>query len=129
MIFQDSYIIFDKDVNCCVLPVSKPIRLETAVYKFIKEHFIGWDCRRMETPDQDGFPDVLLMKGKEYILIEAKVLKKKKLVSVADDIKYEFGQLAFMARSFTKGRPYLLAVGKGTQVAFIGKKETLKHIG
>lgn len=68
---------------------------------------------------------MLLLKGDSYLMIEGKRLKKKQLNSIEDDLTYQFGQLAFMKRALTLDLCYMLAVGKGSKIAYIGSKRIL----
>lgn len=100
---------------------TSDLDLETGVYEEIKRRAnkFGWRYLRVDTTDQKGFPDILLLRKGEYWLIEGKLLKKKKLSSISDDIHWQFGQQAVMKRSITLNLNYMLAVGKGREVAFI----------
>lgn len=80
----------------------------------------------METQGQDGFPDILMLRGPEYLLIESKRLKTKKLVTIEDNLKFEFGQLPFAKRAFTLNLSYLLVVVKHNTIAFIGDKTCME---
>lgn len=100
---------------------ASSFRRETSVYAAVTElaKATGWRRFRIETKDQQGFPDILLVRRAEYWLIEAKMLHKAHLVSVEDDLVWQFGQLAFMNRALHHGNPYALAVAKGHTLAFI----------
>lgn len=117
--FKPSYTLFDSVWTCRVLQVHRPFRLENETYTHIKRitRNCGWKYRRVETIDQDAFPDIIVFKGVEYWLIESKVLRKKRLVSIADDLTWQPGQLSFMKRSHTLRMNYLLFVYCGAQLA------------
>lgn len=119
--FKPQYEVFGQLFHCTVIQLPNPIKLETDVYKWIKK-FVqseGWKYSRIDTTDQQGWPDITVLRKQEYNLIEGKLLKKKRLVDVADDIEFEFGQLPFMVRSSKLKINYTLAVGKGYQLAII----------
>lgn len=114
-------------VECVVLQTATEFNKEVKVTDFIKRvsQKSGWKCLKIDTTGQIGFPDNLLLKRATYWQIEAKLLKKKKLVSIEDDLRYQFGQIAYMKRAFTLGLNYMLVVGKGHKIAFI--KGTSNH--
>lgn len=120
MIFQASYSFFGNPVGCSVIETNKNFKLEIPdVYPWLKGHYKGWKFMRTETPDQRGMPDLLLLQGDKYLMIEAKVLKQKKLVSIEDNLHWQFGQIAFMKRAITLGLSYKLVVAKNNLIAFI----------
>lgn len=109
-------------VVCKHVKTAKEFKLEVKdMYPYIKAQAqkFGWKYMRVETSDQDGFPDILLVRGSEYWFIEAKILKKKALVSLLDDLNWQFGQIGFMKRALTKRLRYILAVAKGKEIVYI----------
>ncbi len=127
MIFQPTYDFFGRSISCRVIETDRQFSRETVTYSFIKQRWATWKYHRIDTTDQIGFPDVLLLKDYRALLIEGKLLKKKALKCIQDDIKFQPGQLPYMKRSLTLGLPYLLAVGKGNLIAFIGDKACLDN--
>lgn len=121
MVFQEEYFSFGKKLVCNIVQASSPFALEKDIYSFIKKYAQkdGWKFMRVDTVDQIGMPDIVLLKGDQYNLIEGKQLKKKKLSVIEDDLNFEFGQLAFAARSLSLRINYTLAVSKGNQLALI----------
>lgn len=121
MHFQKQYVCLDAVVVCEVLHTTTAFSKERDIYKIIQRlsQAAGWKFIRVDTESQMGFPDVLLLKKDTYWQIEAKQLKNKKLVSLEDNLQWEFGQIAYMTRSIALGLNYMLAVSKGNQLAFI----------
>lgn len=119
--FQERYALFDSMWVCKTLQTHVNVKLESQSYAYIKHatRSHGWKYHRIETIDQDGFPDVIVFKGSQYWLIESKVLKKKALISLSDDLQWQPGQLALMKRSHTLKMNYLLFVHKGLELAVI----------
>jgi len=95
--------------------------LETDSYTYLNKtaKTFGWKCIRVDTVGQQGFPDILMLRKNEYWLIEAKLLKKKSLCSIADDLTWQFGQLAFAKRALTLGLNYMIVVVKHRTIAYI----------
>lgn len=123
MIFKENYIFFGHSVDCLTIQTNTTFKLEVHdMYPWIKNKFNTWKFERIDTVNQIGFPDILILKKEQYCLMEAKILKKKALNSIEDDLTYQFGQLAFMKRSLTLGLSYMLVVGKGNLISFIGDK-------
>ncbi len=106
---------------CTVLLTGTEFKLEVDTYRFIKKHVVkdGYVFLRIDTTDQKGYPDVTLFRQQEYNLIEAKLLKKKRLLAIADDLNFEFGQVAFAVRALSLGINYSLVVAKGRELAII----------
>lgn len=119
--FADKYICLNSVVVCKVVQTATEFLREDKIYEVIKRlsRNDGWAYRRVDTTNQMGFPDILLLKGQTYWQIEAKILKKKELVSIEDDLTWQFGQLGYLQTSVSKGLNYMLAVGKGSKLAFI----------
>lgn len=125
--FKDNYIFFGHSVDCLTIETNTTFKLEVPdMYPWLKTKFNTWKFQRIDTTNQIGFPDILLLKKDKYVLMEAKILKKKTLNSIEDDLTYQFGQLAFMKRSLTLGLSYILVVGKGNLISFIGGKSCLE---
>lgn len=120
-VFQPHYEVFGQVMQCNVVHLPNPLKLETGIYRFLKPvvQADGWKYSRIDTTDQQGWPDVTLLRGQEYNLIECKMLKKVRLQDILNDIHFEFGQVPFMARSLSLKLNYTLAVGKGHKLAFI----------
>ena len=120
-VFQLNYDLFGQHVVCTTVQAPEPFKLEVDMYRFIKKHVVkeGYMFLRIDTTDQRGYPDITLFREQEYQLIEAKLLKKNQLESIADDLRFEFGQLAFAVRALSLGLNYTLAVGRGRQLAII----------
>jgi hypothetical protein len=119
-----------------VYPVKRKIVLEKDFYPAIREaaYKCGWLYHRIETVDQRGQPDILVTNGSEYWFIEVKVLHKSKLVDLQEDLKWQFGQLGFMARCFQNRTHYILAViadrsNKGASVLFLMQDEVFQRFG
>jgi hypothetical protein len=113
--------LFDSPLVCKVVQTSGEFPLESKVYAYLKtltrqDH---WKFLRVDTTDQKGFPDILLLKQRTYWQIEAKLLKKKQLVSLEDDLHWQFGQVGYMKRALTLNLNYMLVVAKDTSIAFI----------
>lgn len=121
MVFKSTYELFGQELVTKVLQAPAPFKLERDMYMFLKQVALeeGWKFLRVDTVDQQGFPDVLLLRGDEYLLIEAKLLKNKRLLDVADNLNFEFGQIPFAVRALKTGINYALAVGKGNELALL----------
>lgn len=127
MIFKPNYIFFGHSVDCLTIETNTTFKLEVPdMYPWLKTKFNTWKFQRIDTTNQIGFPDILILKKERYGLMEAKILKKKSLNSIEDDLTYQFGQLAFMQRSLTLGLSYMLVVGKGNLISFIGDRLCLE---
>lgn len=121
--FAERYALFDSTWACRSWQVQAKIANETGTYGYIKKlvRSHGWKYKRVETIDQDGFPDIMVFKGPNYWAIESKMLTKRKLVRIEDDLKWQPGQLPFMKRSHTLNMNYMLLIyGKGTMASIIG---------
>jgi hypothetical protein len=126
--FKQEYDFFGHKLACWYMTVGTTFTLELKSYPFIKKvwNARGYKAIRMETSHPDGFPDFLIIKGKEYILMEVKVLKKKQLKVLEDDLVWQFGQLPYMKRSLSQGFNYILTVVKDNQLAYIGDIKCLE---
>lgn len=125
--FADRYEMLGVELVVVRLATSSNFKLETKVYDCLKSKLTGkgYNYYRIDTKAQMGFPDILALKGDSYCLIEAKILKKAKLVSLEDDLEWQFGQIAFALRAFSLDLNYLIAVGKGSSLVLIGKEKTI----
>ena len=121
--FKDTYNFFGQDLICIRRKVNKTFVVESDVDHFIKKIFKGWKYIKVDTVNQIGFPDNLLMKDSRYILIESKMLKKKELNVLEDDLKWQPGQLPFMKQALMLGLSYKLVVAKGNTLAYIMDKK------
>ena len=121
-ISKDSYEVMGLRVACAEVQVTRTFPLEKDVYKYLKRKFneAGWKFIRVDTQGQQGFPDCLCLKGSEYILIEAKMLKTKKLVNVLDNMTWQPGQIPFLLQALIKKQSYLLIVAKDNKLLIIG---------
>lgn len=128
--FANRYEMLGMELVVVSLTTGSNFQLETKIYDYLKAKLTANDYKyyRIDTKAQMGFPDVLALKGDSYCLIEAKRLKKSKLVSLEDDLEWQFGQIAFAIRAFSLDLNYLIAVGKGSSLAFIGKEKMICQI-
>lgn len=118
--FKPTYNFFGHELDCTVRHTSKAFKLEVKdMYPWLKIAFSKWKWHRIDTVNQIGFPDILLLQGGRYRLIEAKILKKKQLNTIEDDLVFQPGQIPFMKRSLTLNLDYILVVAKDNQIAFI----------
>jgi len=125
--FEKNYNFFGVELDCQVLTFSSTFHKESDAYAYLKKisTAAGYKYTRIETVNQIGFPDIILLKGERYFLIEAKRLDKKNLTSLEDDLKWQFGQIAFAVRSVTLELSYALVVCKDNKLAIIGQEQTL----
>ena len=100
-----------------VATFSKEPKIHTVLKVLTRKKY--WKYCRIETVNQIGMPDALLLRGDTYWLVEAKILKKKQLVSLENDLVWQFGQIAFMQKSLKNKLNYMLAVGKDNMLALI----------
>lgn len=121
-------MFFGHNLTCIVHQTNCHFKTETRSYIYLKQLFKGWKFNRIDTQRQQGFPDCLILKEDRYLLLECKQLKRKKLVSLEDNLTWQFGQLSFAERAFEHRLTYLITVAKGNEMAFIGKAECLKQI-
>lgn len=94
------------------MPQSRKIGREQAFYAWLKRaaERRGWLYLRLETRNQDGLPDCLVTRGPEYWLIEIKCLKKPRLLSIQDDLTWQFGQLAMLKKCLAQARYMLIVI-------------------
>ncbi len=119
--FLRHYDFFGSTVECIILQTAVEFNTETNIYKYIKKASTKayWKYLRIDTKSKIGFPDVLLLRKDNYWQIEAKMLRKNKLISLQDDLKWQFGQLAYMKNAFSRNLNYMLVVGKNNSIAFL----------
>ena len=124
----DSYEVMGLRVACAEVQATRSFSLETKVYKYLKQVYnkAGWKFIRVDTTNQIGFPDCLCLKGSEYVLIEAKMLKTKKLTSVLDNMTWQPGQIPFMLQALIKKQCYLLIVAKGSKLLILGDESYVR---
>ncbi len=114
-------------VACKEIQATRSFALEADVYTYLKRvlNNDGWKFIRVDTQGQQGFPDCLCLKGSQYMLIEVKMLKTKKLNNILDNMKWQPGQVPFMLQALTKKQSYLLVVAKGNSLLIIGSKNNV----
>ena len=120
--FKSWYKLLDKDVVVCdtiQTTTSFPKESDLTDYLGKTMRKAGWKYLRVDTVNQMGFPDILLLKGTHYWQIEAKILRKKRLVSLEDDLKWQFGQIGYFKRALSLNLNYMLIVAKDNTVAYI----------
>ena len=121
MSFKETYTFFNKTVACKTVQATATLKQERQLTQFIRPLALryGWKYIRIETRDQIGLPDILLLRGETYYQIEAKMLRKKELNSIQDDLHWQPGQLAYMKRALTINLNYILTVAKADMISFI----------
>ena len=114
------YNFLGEKIYCKSIITKLEFSYEFEIYSLIKRTATkaGYRYIRIDTQGQQGFPDILLLKGQKYIQIEAKFLRRKQLNSIVDDLKWQFGQIAYMKRSFMNNENYILAVAKDHMLWF-----------
>lgn len=117
-VFKKQYFLFNNSLVCDYYQTGEYFKKETDIYNYIARN-TSYFFYRTETVGQDGFPDVLLLRGGFYAQIEAKMLRKKQLLRIENDLKFEFGQLPYMQRAFRLGLNYFLVVAKDDTLAAI----------
>lgn len=112
--FAAEYNVLGTVFRTVWLKLGRTVRIETELYPYIKNtvQANGYMYNRIETPAQDGVPDILITQGMSYSWIEVKRLTKPKLQVVEDDLKWQFGQLGFLKRCAHSKTAYVLAVVK-----------------
>lgn len=112
--FNTEYTVLGSDLQGVILPCKSLIRVEADYYPVVKRavECNNWIYNRLETRDKRGMPDIFVTRAYEYWYIEVKRLKKKVLVSIEDDLLWQFGQLAFMKNCMRNRSRYILAVVK-----------------
>jgi len=119
--FKQTYDLMGNTLACEVFRLRSPLKRETTLEALIKNvsRPLGWKFHNIENMDQNGTPDVLLLRRAEYWFIECKMLKVNRLMSVLDNLKWQPGQLPYMKRAQTLKLNYMLAVGHRDQVAIL----------
>lgn len=119
--FSDSYSFFNDTVTCLSKQVTVKFPLETTLTTYIKKisRKARWKYVKVDTVNQIGFPDILLLRQADYWQIEAKILRKKALTSIEDDLRWKFGQIGYMKNALTRNLNYILIVAKNSHIAFI----------
>ncbi len=122
LISQEEYEIFGKRVACVELQATRSFRLEGETYPYLASILkrLRYKVMRVDTTNQIGMPDLLCLKGDEYILIEVKRLKRQKLTNILDNLHWQPGQVPFMLQALIKQQSYLLIVAKGNRLLVIG---------
>lgn len=122
------YEVMGLRVVCKELRATRSFSLEDQVYPYLKKIFNrkGYRFIRVDTTNQIGMPDCLCLKGPEYVLIEVKMLKTKKLVSILDNMTWQPGQIPFMLQAILKKQCYLLIVAKDDKLLVIGEKDYVR---
>jgi len=122
MPFKKTYNFFNQVLTCRSMKVSTWFDLEEDSYNFIKKktNKAGWSFNRIDTTNQIGFPDILIVKEQAYCLIEVKRLKKKSLKLLEDDLVWQFGQIGFACSALKQKQNYVLSVVYKNNIAFIG---------
>ena len=125
--FKPAYELFGLELVCSVIETSSNFKSEKDSYSYIKKLATsnGWKYARIDTVDQIGFPDILILREDDYYLFEAKKLKQKTLVSLEDSLEWQFGQLAFAVRAFTLKLSYAITVCYENKLAIIGREQLL----
>lgn len=125
------YNVFGLGLTGVIVPCKTALSRETSVYHAIQRaaQEKGWEYFRVENKLQNGFPDMLVFKSKQYWLIEAKMLHKRTIHRLEDDLEWQPGQLAFMVRALRSGAHYMLAVGDKTNCITycIGKNHGIEN--
>ncbi len=125
-----SYEIMGKRVACRELQATRSFSLEHEVYPCLKRHAntAGWKFIRVDTQGQQGFPDCLLLKGKEYWLVEVKMLKTKKLKNPLDNVTWQPGQIPFMLQALQRKHRYLLVIAKADKLLILGEENNVRSM-
>ena len=129
-ISEDSYEVMGKRLACFELQANRSFKLESEVYSYLKRvmNTLRYKFIRVDTNNQIGFPDCLCLKGSEYILIEAKMLKTKKLTSVLDNVTFQPGQIPFLLQAVLKKQCYLLIVARDNKLLILGDKHYVRKL-
>lgn len=127
--FKPTYNFFNHVLTCEVLQVSTTFRLEADSYKWLKKTYNkrNWRVMRTET-ESPAFPDILMLKGSQYCLIEAKRLKQKKLHTLEKSLTWQWGQLGMFKRNLDLGIQQIVTVVKTNHIAFIGEEHYVRKI-
>ncbi len=122
------YEIMGLRVACIEVQATRSFSLEHQVYTYLRPIFNkhGYKFVRVDTQNEIGMPDCLCLKGKEYSLIEVKLLKTKKLVSLLDNVSWQPGQIPFMLQALNKNQSYLLIIAKDRKLLIIGEEDYVR---
>lgn len=112
--FSTEYSVLGSTLQGRICPCSVTVTKEHDYYAVIRRaaEAKNWLYNRLETTDKRGMPDIIVTRGPEYWFIEVKRLRKKKLVTIEDDLTWQFGQLAFMKNCYRNRSRYILIVVK-----------------
>lgn len=103
--------------------ISSPphISRESFLYAFLKRIAKKHDLiyTRIETRDKAGIPDVILFAQEIYIFVECKLLRKKELIDLKNDLHWQDGQIAFATEALKKQCAYVLMVGHDKTITII----------
>lgn len=115
-------------VACAEVQATRPFTLESQVYDYLKKCFNkqGYKFIRVDTTNQIGFPDCVCLRQAEYCLIEAKMLKTKKLVRVLDNVAWQPGQIPFMLKALLTKQCYLLIIAKDSTLLILGERKYVR---
>ncbi len=131
-VFASRYPLFGSWLFCEVVAGFRFSKGEQSIYHLVKDRYTraGFEYLRIENKLQNGTPDILLYNSEAYLFIEAKYYKGRKLHSIADDLKYQPGQLAMLLQSVTKGYRHALLVGhtSGELAILSGRKTDAENI-
>lgn len=111
--FNAEYNVFGFPLHGVQSPVQGDISRESGVYHAVRAsaQACGWEYYRVENKLQNGFPDIVLFRAHQHWFIEAKMLKKRHLSAIEDDLVWQTGQLDFMLRALRSKANYMLIVG------------------
>ena len=119
--FLPEYTIFGLKVVATVFDTKRFFNEEKKLTTHLKRASSksGWRFLKVDTDVQIGFPDVLLLKKERFWLIESKILKKKNLIKLEDDLKWQPIQISFMVDALRRKLNYSLFVGFKKQLCVI----------
>lgn len=128
--FLTNYTLFGAELVSWTIETNSSFVLEKDAYSYLKKVSTssGYKYLRIDTVAQIGFPDILILKADTYCLIEAKRLERKNLEELENDLKWQYGQIAFAVRAFMLDLSYVLVVCKENKLAVIGKERTICHL-
>lgn len=127
-IHKSEYEVMGGTVHCESFTTYKSFKLEDEVYAWLKRTMNnkGWRYTKLDEQGQAGIPDCLLLKGEKNWLIEVKMLKRKKLTSILDNLHFEPGQIPWMLKALKNKERYLLLVAKDNHIILIGEKHYVR---
>jgi len=126
--FKLKYELFGEHLITISFDTDYSFIKEAQTYDYIKNRLPYWKVERIDTTDQRGFPDLLCKRGPLYMQIECKLLKKKKLYELKQDLEWQFGQIAYLKKALARGEPSVICVAKDKTIAFIGPFKTIKRL-